>query len=93
MKAVFISSKHPAIPWVKSILNDWGIRVVLSPKPAKELSVIVMDYEQESICAVKDVDKIVLTNSKVSSEHLLTLSSALVTFGQKENLFFPKNLP
>ena len=51
-----------------------------------------MDYEQESICAIKDVDKIVLTNSNVSSEHLLTLSTALVTFGQKENLFFPKNL-
>ena len=52
-----------------------------------------MDYEQESICAIKGVDKIVLTNSQVSSEHLLALSTALVTFGQKEDLFFPKNLP
>ena len=52
-----------------------------------------MDYEQESICAIKDVDKIVITNSNISSEHLLTLSTALVTFGQEENLFFPKNLP
>jgi hypothetical protein len=52
-----------------------------------------MDFEQESICRIKDVDKIVLTNSKISSEHLLALSTALVTFGQKEDLFFPKNLP
>lgn len=52
-----------------------------------------MDYEQESICAIKDVDKIVLTNSMVSSEHLLALSTVLAVVGQKKDLFFPKNLP